>query len=175
MHLAELNALPGVTAEPDAATREFVNNHTMLRVKDIEKSLDFYTRVLGFSVLELSRHPEGEFDLYFLGLIQNRGQIPDDPQERHLWRKRLQGLIELTYNYGTEQDPEFSYHSGNSEPRGYGHICLTVPDIKAACARFEELGVDFQKRLSDGRMRDIAFLKDPDGYWVEIVQFTAVD
>lgn len=175
MNLAQINSLPGVTAEPDAATQEFVYNHTMLRVKDIEKTLDFYTRVLGFSVLEVSRHPNGEFDLYFLGLIKGRSQIPDDPEERHLWRKRQSGLLELTYNYGTEKDPEFAYHNGNQEPRGYGHICLTVPDIRAACARFEELGVPFQKRLADGRMHDIAFLKDPDGYWVEIVQFTALD
>lgn len=77
-------------------------------------------------------------------------------------------------NYGTEKDPEFSYHSGNSDPRGFGHLCVSVPDIKAACQRFEDLGVDFQKRLTDGRMRDIAFIKDPDGYWVEIIQFTEV-
>lgn len=83
-------------------------------------------------------------------------------------------VLELTYNYGTEKDPEFSYHSGNSDPRGFGHLCVSVPDIKAACQRFEDLGVPFQKRLTDGRMRDIAFIKDPDGYWVEIIQFTEV-
>jgi len=48
-----------------------------------------------------------------------------------------------------------------------------VPDVEAACARFERLGVPFQKRLTDGRMKDIAFIKDPDGYWVEILQPTA--
>ena len=70
-------------------------------------------------------------------------------------------------------DASFAYHDGNSEPRGFGHICVSVPDVEAACARFERLGVPFQKRLTDGRMKDIAFIKDPDGYWVEILQPTA--
>jgi lactoylglutathione lyase len=174
MTLDELNAIPGVTAKPDVATADFVYNHTMIRVKDLQKSLDFYTRVLGFTLLEKKDFPEAEFSLYFLALINDKSQIPADPAARHQWRKSIPGVLELTYNYGTEKDPEFSYHSGNSDPRGFGHLCVSVPDIKAACQRFEDLGVDFQKRLTDGRMRDIAFIKDPDGYWVEIIQFTEV-
>ena len=172
--LDELNAIPGVTAKPDVATADFVYNHTMIRVKDLTKSLDFYTRVLGFTLLEKKDFPDAEFSLYFLALINDKSQIPADPAARHQWRKSIPGVLELTYNYGTEKDPEFSYHSGNSDPRGFGHLCVSVPDIKAACQRFEDLGVDFQKRLTDGRMRDIAFIKDPDGYWVEIIQFTEV-
>ena len=174
MTLDELNAIPGVTAKPDAATADFVYNHTMIRVKDLQKSLDFYTRVLGFTLLEKKDFPDAEISLYFLALINDKSQIPPDPAARHQWRKSIPGILELTYNYGTEKDPEFSYHSGNSDPRGFGHLCVSVPDIKAACQRFEDLGVDFQKRLTDGRMRDIAFIKDPDGYWVEIIQFTEV-
>lgn len=174
MTLDELNALPGVTGEPEALTRDYAFNHTMLRVKDLQKSLDFYTRVLGFTLLEKADFPEAEFSLYFLALIADRSRIPSDPTERHRWRKMLHGVLELTYNHGTEKDPAFSYHNGNSEPRGFGHLCVSVPDIKAACARFEELGVDFQKRLTDGRMKDIAFIKDPDGYWIEIIQFSEV-
>ena len=66
MSLHELNTFPGVTAQPDTATQNFVFNHTMLRVKDITKSLDFYTRVLGFSLVEKRDFPEAEFSLYFL-------------------------------------------------------------------------------------------------------------
>ena len=127
MTLDELNAIPGVTAKPDAATADFVYNHTMIRVKDLQKSLDFYTRVLGFTLLEKKDFPEAEFSLYFLALIADKSQIPADPAARHQWRKSIPGVLELTYNYGTEKDPEFSYHSGNSDPRGFGHLCVSVP------------------------------------------------
>ncbi len=174
MTLDELNRLPGVTGKPDAATADFVYNHTMIRVKNLEHSLDFYTRVLGFTLIEKVDFEQAKFSLYFLALIADKSQIPADPRERHQWRKSIPGVLELTHNHGTENDADFSYHSGNSDPRGFGHLCVAVPDIHAACARFEELGVTFQKRLSDGSMKDIAFIKDPDGYWVEIIQFTPV-
>ena len=173
MSLHDLHNLPGVTATPDAATQNFVFNHTMLRVKDITRSLDFYTRVLGFSLVEKRDFPDAQFSLYFLALV-NKAEIPADDSARTEWMKSIPGILELTHNYGTEQDAEFAYHNGNSDPRGFGHICVSVPDIHAACARFEELGVNFQKRLSDGRMKSLAFIKDPDDYWVEIIQPTAL-
>ncbi len=75
------------------------------------------------------------------------------------------GVLELTHNHGTESDASFAgYASGNDEPgKGYGHIAITVDDVQAACARFEALGVPFKKRLTDGVMKNIAFIKDPDG------------
>ncbi len=169
MSLHDLNTFPGVTAQPDAATAKFVFNHTMLRVKNIEKSLDFYTRVLGFSLVEKRDFAEAEFSLYFLALV-DKADIPADDAQRHTWMKSIPGILELTHNHGTENDADFAYHNGNTDPRGFGHICVSVPDIQAACERFETLGVDFQKRLTDGRMKNIAFIKDPDAYWVEIIQ-----
>jgi len=168
------NPLDSVTTTPDAETQQYVFNHTMFRVKDIHKSLDFYTKALGFTLIEHHDFNDAKFSLYFLGLIADKSVIPTDPAERHLWRQSVTGLLELTHNHGTENDPAFSYHSGNSDPRGFGHLCLSVPDIHAACERFERLGVTFQKRLTDGNMKDIAFIKDPDGYWIEIIQQTPV-
>lgn len=170
--------LPGVATQRDAATQEFVFNHSMLRVKDAQASLDFYTRVLGFSLVRKVDFAEWKFSLYFL-VLADEGEIPafaDDAElgdgQRREWLARQRGVLELTHNHGTETQEGFAYHSGNGEPRGFGHLCVSVPDIRAACARFEQLGVAFQKRLSEGGMRDIAFIKDPDGYWVEIIQPT---
>ena len=167
---ATLASVPGVSAR-DAATRGFVFNHTMLRVKDPRASLDFYTRVLGFSLVRRNDYPDSGFSLYFLAIV-DPAEIPDDDAARKAWVAGLQGVLELTHNHGTESQEGPVYHDGNAEPRGFGHICLSVPDVRAACERFEALGVPFQKRLTDGRMKDIAFIKDPDGYWVEIIQPT---
>lgn len=169
----ELDAVPGVTANPEAATRDFVFNHTMLRIKDPQASLDFYTRVLGFTLVRKRDFAEAQFSLYFLVLVNDPAQIPAEEPARGQWLLSQRGVLELTHNHGTESDADFAYHHGNSEPRGFGHICVSVPDVEAACARFEQLGVAFQKRLTDGRMKDIAFIKDPDGYWVEILQPTS--
>ena len=60
--------------------------------------------------------------------------------------------------------------AGNDEPQGFGHLAISVDDLDAGCSRFEELGVKWKKRLIDGRMKNVAFLLDPDGYWIEIIQ-----
>ncbi|PPQ73674.1 hypothetical protein CVT24_007335 [Panaeolus cyanescens] len=95
------------------------------------------------------------------------------PQPIHplKFQSNLKGVLELTHNHGTESDPSFAgYASGNTEPgKGFGHIAITVDDVDKACERFEKLGVQFKKRPTDGKMRNIAFILDPDGYWIEIV------
>ena len=170
---ADIAAVPGVAASRDPATREFVFNHTMLRVKDARASLDFYTRVLGFSLVRHSDFPDDGFSLYFLAIV-DPAEIPGDDAQRKAWVAGLQGVLELTHNHGTESQDGAVYHDGNSEPRGFGHICLSVPDLRATCARLDALGVPFQKRLEDGRMKHLAFIKDPDGYWIELIQQSAL-
>ncbi|KAI4211208.1 MAG: hypothetical protein LQ351_006006 [Letrouitia transgressa] len=137
-------------------------NHTMIRVKDHERSLRFYQDTMGMRLLRTSENPGAKFNLYFLGYHHTEDVEGSTAP--------LEGLLELTWNYGTEDDPAFKYHDGNSEPQGFGHICVTVDDLDAACSRFEEKGVSWKKRLTDGRMRNVAFVLDPDGYWVEVVQ-----
>jgi len=152
---------------PPAETADFKFNHTMIRVKDAKASIAFYTEVLGMT--QLSEQNFGDFTLYFLGYSHGTGA--ESAEELKTTRFNREGVLELTYNHGTESDPNFQgYASGNSDPgRGFGHIAITVPDIQAACARFEKLGVNFKKRLTDGKMKHIAFILDPDGYWIEIV------
>jgi len=164
-----LNANQKTFGNPPVETHGFVFNHTMLRVKDIDVSLDFYTRILGFQLINQQDFPEDGFSLYFLAYLPKEAQIPIDPVQRRHWQAGLSGLLELTHNYGTESTLGPVYHHGNSEPRGFGHICISVPDLAAACSHFTELGVPFKKRLEEGRMKTLAFITDPDGYWIEII------
>ncbi len=144
------------------ATEGFVFNHTMLRIKDPARSLDFYQRILGMKLVDRKDFEEAKFSLFFL---EPRGHGSTEGP-----RSARPGILELTHNWGTESD-DSQMHSGNEEPRGFGHICISVPDIEAACARFEAEGVAFRKRLQDGRMRGLAFILDPDGYWIEIIEY----
>lgn len=140
---------------------------TMFRIKDPKVSLDFYSRVLGMSLLKRLDFPENKFSLYFMG-YEDLSLAPGNPAERTAWTFSQKATIELTHNWGTESDPTFKYHNGNSEPRGFGHIGVTVDDTYKACERFKSLGVEFVKKPDDGKMKGIAFIKDPDGYWIEI-------
>ena len=161
---------PGVCANPPDASRGFVLNHSMLRVKDPQVSLDFYTRVLGMRVLRKLDFPEMKFSLYFLHRPVVGETPPDDIGQRTAWTFAQCGLLELTHNWGTEADAAFRYHDGNAQPQGFGHICFSVPDLDAAVAWFDENQVVYVKRPEQGKMRDVAFIKDPDGYWIEIVE-----
>lgn len=156
------------------ATRDYIMSQTMLRVRDPQVSVAFYRDVLGMTLLNHFDFPDMKFALYFMGYLRPEdGPLPTEPAERAAFTFRQKAAIELTHNYGTESDTAFAgYHNGNSEPRGFGHIGITVPDVYAACARFEALGVAFAKRPDEGKMKGLAFIKDPDGYWIEVLSAT---
>lgn len=154
-----------------AQTTGYTFNHTMLRVKDPAKSLAFYTGVLGMTLLAVKKFPAMGFDLYFLAKLteSERENLPAGA-DLEIFAFRQRGILELTHNYGTETQADFSYHDGNAEPQGFGHICFSVPNLDEAVAWFDENNVEFKKRPNEGSMKNIVFIKDIDGYWIEIVQ-----
>jgi lactoylglutathione lyase len=161
---------PGVATGVAPETRGFVFNHSMLRVKDPAASLDFYTRVMGMRLLRKLDFPEMKFSLFFLARLEQGDAVPEDAGERTAWTFSQRGILELTHNWGTESQPDFKYHDGNAQPQGFGHICFSVPDLAAAIAWFDSNDVPYVKRPEQGKMKNVAFIKDPDGYWIEILQ-----
>jgi len=121
--------------------------HTMLRVGDLEKSLAFYTEVLGMKLLRRNDFPGGEFTLAFVGYQDEKDAA----------------VLELTHNWGVDQ-----YEIGT----GYGHVALEVDDAYAACAEIKKRGGTVTREA--GPMQHgtsvIAFVQDPDGYKIELVQ-----
>ena len=121
--------------------------HTMLRVGDLDRSLKFYTEVLGMHLLRKSDYPEGKFTLAFIGY-----QDESDG-----------AVLELTYNYGVEK-----YDLGSA----FGHIAVEVDDAYVACERVRQLGGNVTREA--GPMKHgktvIAFVEDPDGYKIEFIQ-----
>lgn len=108
--------------------------------------------------------PSAGFNLYYLGYPSSTTSTTSSSCSIPFH----EGLLGLTWHHGTEKQPDFAYHNGNTEPQGFGHICISVDDLDAACARFEEKDVQWKKRRTEGRMKNVAFLLDPDGYWVEV-------
>ncbi|TXL77590.1 lactoylglutathione lyase [Vineibacter terrae] len=165
-----------MSTDTTAATGDFIFNQTMLRIKDPERSVAFYRDVLGMTLLDRFDFPDMKFSLYFMAYVRASDEpVPDEAVARAEYVFRQKATLELTHNWGTESDADFvGYHNGNADPRGFGHIGITVPDVHAACARFEDLGVAFVKRPDDGKMKGLAFIKDPDGYWIEILAAPAL-
>ncbi|MEE8393424.1 MAG: lactoylglutathione lyase [Rhodospirillales bacterium] len=122
--------------------------HTMIRVRDLEKSLDFYTRHLGMRLLRRNDYEGGRFTLAFVGY----GDEADS------------AVIELTHNWDQDED----YELGS----GFGHIAIGVPDIYGACGGMEKDGVSIPR--PPGPMKHgstvIAFVEDPDGYKIELIE-----
>jgi len=134
---------------------------TMLRVKDAKKSLDFYTKFMGMTLVR-EKHFD-DFSLYFLAMV-GEGETDKDPGKP---------VLELTHNHGTENDEGFWYKNGNDDgenKKGFGHIGFLVDDVYEKCKELEEAGYKMQKAPDGGRMKGLAFALDPDGYWVEIIK-----
>lgn len=121
--------------------------HTMLRVGDLQRSIDFYTQVLGMHLLRSHDNAQYQYTLAFLGY--------GDESE--------QTAIELTYNYGVT-----SYEIGSA----YGHIALEVEDVVAACERIRQAGAQVIREAGpvNGGTTKIAFIQDPDGYKIELIE-----
>jgi lactoylglutathione lyase len=122
--------------------------HTMIRVLDLEKSLDFYTRLLGMKLLRRKDYPSGEFTLAFVGYGDEDSNA----------------VIELTHNWG-QKEP---YQIGS----GFGHLAVGVPDIYGTCEKLAQAGVKIPR--PPGPMKHggsvIAFVEDPDGYKIELIE-----
>lgn len=120
--------------------------HTMLRVGNLDKSIEFYTRILGMSLLRKQDYPDGKFTLAFVGY---------GPETTH-------SVLELTYNYGVD-----SYELG----KGYGHIALGCDDVYATCEKIRAAGGKIVRE--PGPMLHgttiLAFVEDPDGYKIELL------
>lgn len=120
--------------------------HTMLRVGDLERSIEFYTKVLGMKLLRRKDYPKGEFTLAFIGY----GDESDHT------------VLELTYNWGVDK-----YELGTA----FGHIALEVPDVYAACENMRAAGGKIIREAGpmNAGTTIIAFLEDPDGYQIELI------
>jgi lactoylglutathione lyase len=120
--------------------------HTMLRTGDLDRAIDFYTRVLGMRLLRRQDYPEGKFTLAFLGYGDERENT----------------VIELTYNWGVDR-----YDLG----KGYGHIAIEVDDVYAACAEAKQRGATIVREAGpmNAGSTVIAFIADPDGYFIELI------
>ncbi|EJK71174.1 hypothetical protein THAOC_07413 [Thalassiosira oceanica] len=149
---------------------------TMIRVKDPKESLDFYCNVLGFKLVHFSEFPQWSFNVYFVAPPGHTSTRGDKTWERCM---TTPGCLELTWNYGSEKEEGKVYNTGNADSTGtsdgdkvrggFGHIGITVPNVYKACERFHSLGVEFHKSPNAGGMKGLAFIKDPDGYLVEVL------
>ncbi|CAE7228765.1 glo1 [Symbiodinium sp. KB8] len=163
-----LKRTPG-TAAPDMGPSF---QQTMLRVRDPTTSVKFYEDNFGMTLVSVRHFPEMQFSLYFMATIPEGTQLPE-PESDEAWEWVLGfdgATLELTHNHGSEKEATSPYHNGNSDPRGFGHIAFNTDNLEHACAELEAAGVAFQKKPHEGRMKTIAFAKDPDEYWIEIIQ-----
>jgi lactoylglutathione lyase len=123
--------------------------HTMLRVGDLQRSIDFYTRVMGMKLLRTTDRPEQKYSLAFVGYGDEREHA----------------VLELTYNYGVDH-----YELGGA----FGHIAIAVPNAADACEAVKQAGGTVTREAGPvkGGTTVIAFVQDPDGYKIELIETT---
>jgi lactoylglutathione lyase len=119
----------GLIEYHDPATHEFVFNQTMFRIKDPERTLTFYTDVLGMTLTTRLDFDEMKFTLYFLACIspERHSDWSRDDNQRMVQTFGRPAMLELTHNWGDKSDDSVSYHSGNEQPKGFGHIGFALP------------------------------------------------
>lgn len=160
VEIISFNSVDKTAEVTETKTSTYRFNHSMIRVKDKDASLKFYQEKLGMTLLRTSVNADAKFNLYFLG-------YPDQSGKSDASTALREGILELTWNYGTEKDEGLSYHNGNDQPQGFRSIGITVDDLPAACERFEQKDVRWQKRITEGSSQTASML-DPDGYWIEV-------
>ncbi|CRH00008.1 glyoxalase I, putative [Plasmodium relictum] len=160
-------------------------SQTMIRVKNPEKSLYFYINILGMKLVHIKHNDN--FSLYFLKstyLNEKNTSTSDEGsydfnslknsfqsnESYENFKKSWHPVLELTHNHGTEEDEKFSYHNGNTEPRGFGHLGFLVDNLEDYCKELENLNITFKKKVNEGLMKNIAFIYDPDNYIIELIQ-----
>ncbi|CVL08908.1 hypothetical protein FPRO06_13259 [Fusarium proliferatum] len=137
-------------------------NQYALRVTDASRSVRYYTENLGMKLIKTLENANGNSKTFLLG-YPSTGPFTGTED-----LSRREGLLALIWQGGENKLSQV--HNGNDQPQGFGHFCVTVDDIDASCLRLERLNVAWKKRLTDGKMKNVAFLLDPDGYWIELVQ-----
>ncbi|WP_392560584.1 lactoylglutathione lyase [Orbus mooreae] len=126
--------------------------HTMIRVGNLQRSIDFYTKTMGMRLLRTSENPEYKYSLAFVGYNDENSAA----------------VIELTYNWGTEK-----YDHGNA----FGHVAIGVDDVAATCERIKQTGGKVTREAGPvkGGSTIIAFVEDPDGYKLELIENKQAD
>lgn len=148
-------------------------SQTMMRVKDIDKSIAFYE---AFGLKLLRKKNYGDFTNAFMGIKDEVSDFePSDSDEDATLKSKLMErflpVLELTHNHGTESQEDFQHFNGNEDGRqGFGHIGFLVDDVYEACDAIREFGYGFRKEPDGGSMKGLAFAYDPDGYSIEIIK-----
>ena len=155
-----------------AIANEYSYSQTMFRIKDPSKTIPFY-EALGMTLVKARKY--GDFTNYFMCTLQEGEAAPADPwadEARTFSSSRFHPCLELTHNHGTEADAAFEHFNGNKEPRkGFGHIGFLVDDVVATCDSLRALSAyPPAKEPMGGNMKGLAFMCDPDGYWIEIIK-----